>query len=157
MFVGLRFTVVWSKGNRRLWTHTRIRLLFLQGDCLSWSLPGSGRAWRKLCLVNEASLIRIRTLINSPAELSGSSRRLTSLILPIQDGRTNGPGSPPRRCIHRQLLPAGDRERERGRRFRGKTMVRLSTLLIFIHEHCPRLARWGAARYTETYVGKKVL
>lgn len=67
----------------------------------------------QLCLVNEASLIRIRTLINSPAELSGSSRRLTSLILPIQDGRTNGPGSPPRRCIHRQLLPAGDRERKR--------------------------------------------
>lgn len=52
----------------------------------SGCLLGTGRM-AQLCLVNEASLIRIRTLINSPAELSGSSRRLTSLILPIQNGR----------------------------------------------------------------------
>jgi len=36
-------SIDWSKENRRLWAHTCIRLLFLQGGCLSWSLPGSGR------------------------------------------------------------------------------------------------------------------
>lgn len=92
-------------------THASVHSSFKEVVFLGVFLAAT--AWRKLCLVNEASLIRIRTLINSPAELSGSSRRLTSLILPIQDRRTNGPGSPPRRCIHRQFLPAEDRRRER--------------------------------------------
>lgn len=76
------------------------------------SLPGTGHM-AQLCLVNEASLIRIRTLINLPAELSGSSRRLTSLILPIQNGRTNGPGSPA--TVYPPTIPRTGTEGGRGR------------------------------------------
>lgn len=81
-------------------------------------------------------LIRIRTLINLPAELSRSSRRLTSLILPIQNGRTNGPGSPA--TVYPPTIPRTGRRGEEGRSPRGKTMTRPSTLPIFIHKHCPR-------------------
>lgn len=75
----------------------------------SRSAPMNGRVYpstrlaspapAELCLVNEAtSLIRIRTLINSPAEFSSSSRRLERRayrlsFLPIHRGRTNGPGA----------------------------------------------------------------
>lgn len=56
-------------GDGRLWTVACIRLLV----CVC----GAGHT-AELRLVNEARLIRIRTLINSPAEFSSSPRRLAS-------------------------------------------------------------------------------
>lgn len=70
------FSRILGGGNRdrRLWTVACIRLL----GCVS----RTGHT-AELCLVNEAtSLIRIRTLINSPAEFSSSSRRLERRSLP---------------------------------------------------------------------------
>lgn len=53
--------------------------------------------------------------------------------------------------VYPPTIPAEDRGRKR-RCLRGKTMARPCT--IFIHQHCPRLARRGAARCTDIY-GKK--
>lgn len=65
----LKYIFIRGEWDRRLWPVACILLL----GCVS----GTDHT-AELCLVNEASLIRIRTLINSPAEFSSSSRRLAS-------------------------------------------------------------------------------
>lgn len=109
------FSRIFVGGNRdrRLWTVACIRLL----GCVS----RTGHT-AELCLVNEAtSLIRIRTLINSPAEFSSSSLRLERRSLPpypsfpfTAEGRMVLAHPPPSRLL---LRPTNLAEKER---LRGK-------------------------------------
>ena len=87
----------------------------------------------ELCLVNEARLIRIRTLINSPAEFSSSSRRLASrpTAYPSFPFSTEGRMVLALRASSSDVFSQQEGTGER--RLRGKPLEPISRSSIFIH------------------------
>ena len=122
----------WEKGlkpgENEIDAYERVACIRLLGT----ASPCTGHT-AELCLVNEARLIRIRTLINSPAEFSSSSRRLASrpTAYPSFPFSTEGRMVLALRASSSDVFSQQEGTGER--RLRGKPLEPISRSSIFIH------------------------